>query len=732
MSMFSKLPWSSGGEQQQQHEEEQSLTSVLPTPQARSDLTLLVANCTETMRKGITDTFDLNQIGKMEDMMSKLKVDESAQNSDPAATPEKTEEEKKRAEEKAQREQAERERELSGPKMQELQKAALQHFDDWRDSVLLRIGEVVNQREEAVSQKKEAHAQTPRVPSMKAPEPSKYDEGVSKALKELCPPTETPLVELEEEHRALILHSVLLLLLSLEHYSAHSRVLLLHLTSSLNLSIGFLADDESKIARGLLSAAEMKADDETKKKQEDNKESRKWKVGLASVAGAALIGVTGGLAAPLVAAGIGSVMGGLGLGATAAAGYLGTLASSSIIVGGLFGAYGGRMTGQMMDQYAKEVEDFSFVPVRTYHKPRKIEKEYRRLRVAIGISGWLTEKDEVVEPWKVIGPEMEAFALRFELQALLNLGNSLTTMIRSAAWGYAKSEIIKRTVFASLTAALWPLGLLKVSRIIDNPFSVAKSRADKAGEVLADALINRAQGERPVTLIGYSLGARVIFTCLKSLAARKAFGLVENVVLLGAPTPSTAADWRLIRAVTTGRVVNVYSTSDYILGFLYRSSSIQYGVAGLEPVAYVPGVQNVDVTDLIAGNHTSYRYLCGRILRKIGFEDVDLAAVEQEEKALEKATEAEEEERKQNEASTKEGATTEAEVKEMEGEVQKKNEASMMDWATEKFRAGGASASSAAIQAKEWVQRNANPRSGGQNASNDVGGAAGAVGSSLI
>jgi hypothetical protein len=418
-----------------------------------------------------------------------------------------------------------------------------------------------------------------------------------------------------------------------------------------------------------------------------------------------------------------------GLGATAAAGYLGTLASSSVIVGGLFGAYGGRMTGQMMDAYAKEVEDFSFVPVRTYHKPRKIDKEFRRLRVAIGISGWLTEKDEVVEPWRIIGPEMEAFALRFELQALLNLGNSLTTMLRSAAWGYAKSEIIKRTIFASITAALWPLGLLKVSRIIDNPFSVAKSRADKAGEVLADALINRAQGERPVTLIGYSLGARVIFICLKSLAARKAFGLVENVVLLGAPTPSTAADWRLIRAVCTGRVVNVYSTSDYILGFLYRSSSIQYGVAGLEPVSFVPGVQNVDVTDLVAGNHTSYRYLCGRILRKIGFEDVDLAAVEQEEKALEEATKAEEKEREQNEANTKESAGSEAEVKDMEGKVQQKNEASMMDWASEKFKAGGASASSAANQAKNWVQKNASPN---QGASKDVGGAAGAVGSSLI
>jgi hypothetical protein len=50
-----------------------------------------------------------------------------------------------------------------------------------------------------------------------------------------------------------------------------------------------------------------------------------------------LIGVTGGLAAPLVAAGIGTVMGGLGLGATAAAGLLGTLAESSIVVGALFG-----------------------------------------------------------------------------------------------------------------------------------------------------------------------------------------------------------------------------------------------------------------------------------------------------------------------------------------------------------------------------------------------------------
>ena len=140
--------------------------------------------------------------------------------------------------------------------------------------------------------------------------------------------------------------------------------------------------------------------------------------------------------------------------------------------------------------------------IHNFHRPRKIEKEFRRLRVAIGISGWLTDKEEAVVPWRVVRLSIERFALRWELEALLKLGSSISIIVQSAAWSYAKSEIIKRTAFAGLSAGLWPLGLLKVSRIVDNPFSIARERSEKAGEVLADALINKAQGERPVTLIG--------------------------------------------------------------------------------------------------------------------------------------------------------------------------------------------------------------------------------------
>ncbi len=599
-----------------------------------------------------------------------------------------------------------------------------------------RVGTVVNSKETASSQMKTTPAPKSTLnssPDKKINPETTGSQNVTpdSVLTALYPPVSTQLSLLEEPTKILIVHSILLLLLSLEHYVAPSRVLLLYLTSSLNLPLAVLISDEKKVAKGLLEAAkQMSGETEAQKKAEENKQLRKWKVGLASVAGAALIGVTGGLAAPLVAAGVGSVMGGLGLGATAAAGYLGSVAGSTLIVGGLFGAYGGKMTGQMMDAYAREVEDFAFLPVHGSHKDqnekhagtkhdskpptsfdqidaaadRTASQEHlthtekdavsdpssRRLRVTIGITGWLTSKPEILTPWHVLAPtSSEVFALRWELEALLNLGNSLTTMVSSAAWGYAKQEVLRRTIFASLMAAMWPLALLKVSRVVDNPFSVAKSRADKAGEVLADALINKAQGERPVSLIGYSLGARVIYTCLQTLARRRAFGLVESVVLIGAPTPSDTSDWRIVRSVVSNRLVNVYSENDYVLGFLYRTSSIQYGIAGLQKIEGLPGVENVDVSESVSG-HLRYRYLIGHILQKIGFEGISAEEVQKEEHALHKMDE-EEKRKRDSEGGAKEGGEEEEAAK-MEREVQEKTDkglvSSTMSYVPKRLKTG--------------------------------------------
>lgn len=278
----------------------------------------------------------------------------------------------------------------------------------------------------------------------------------------------------------------------------------------------------------------------------------------------------------------------------------------------------------MVDTYAKEVEDFKFLPVKEeWGVARKIEDEEseRRLRVTIGVNGWLTSKEDIIKPWRSLGQASEVFALRYEMDALIELGTSLKSMVSSYAWSYVKLEILKRTVLASLWSALWPVYLLKMATSIDNPFGLARTRSEKAGEVLADALINKAQGERPVTLIGYSLGARVIYSCLMSLAERKAFGLIESVIFIGSPIPSNTDSWRVMRSVVSGTMTNVYSENDYILAFLYRATSIQFGVAGLQAIKDVEGVANLDLSKEVSG-HLRYPELIGKILKRVGFGDV--------------------------------------------------------------------------------------------------------------
>ena len=82
-----------------------------------------------------------------------------------------------------------------------------------------------------------------------------------------------------------------------------------------------------------------------------------------------------------------------------------------------------------------------------------------------------------------------------------------------------------------------------------------------------------------------------------------------------------------------GRVVNVYTTSDLLLGFLYRTSKAQVGVAGLSAIEGVHGVESHDVSHLVKG-HNQYRLAVGAILKEVEFEDLDLEEVERETEEL--------------------------------------------------------------------------------------------------
>ncbi|KAF2470495.1 DUF726-domain-containing protein [Lindgomyces ingoldianus] len=641
-----------------------SLTSVLETPTLRVELALLVLLCTDAMRSDLIATFDPNKTHETASSTAPPPPPSPKPRTSPAQDLISFDEPQDEALIVAERARRVRQREVESTQMQGLRRGALTFFDKWRAGVMHRICDVLCVRGEVVRQakakRKQALDESERISQGNSllvdfggdPFGAVDHRGKGKRSHGYYEVIETKLLGFDEPKKVLILHCLLLLLLSLEHYPAHSRVLLLHLSSSLEIEVDVLAEHEKSVAQGLLASAasQMDAEESAKKQAANDSASRKWKIGLAAVGGAVLIGVTGGLAAPLLAAGVGTVMGGLGLGATVISGYLGALAGSTVLVGSLFGAYGGKMTGRLMKQYAREVQDFEFIPIQDPERPSAqhshewsedqdardpSKREQHRLRVCIGISGWLNSPSDVNKPWEVIEASgIEPFSLRFEMDAMLRLGNSLNDVLFSYAWDGVTYTVVSRTLLGALYAGLWPLGLVKVASVLDNPFSVALARADKAGKVLARALIDKVQGERPVTLTGYSIGARVIYSCLVELAEQNAFGLVESVVLMGAPVPSDTRSWRQIRSVVAARVVNVYSTEDYILGFLYRASKLQIGVAGLQDVKGVFGIENVDMSKLV-NSHDKYRFLVGNILTKIGLGDIDFSKVAEQERALE-------------------------------------------------------------------------------------------------
>jgi hypothetical protein len=170
-----------------------------------------------------------------------------------------------------------------------------------------------------------------------------------------------------------------------------------------------------------------------------------------------------------------------------------------------------------------------------------------------------------------------------------------------------------------MAAIQLPVVLTKLSYLIDNPWAVSLDRATSAGLILADSLIERSLGTRPITLVGYSLGARVIFSCLKELAKKGAFGLIQNVYMFGSPIVAKREEFLKARSVVSGRFVNGYNRNDWILGYLFRltNGGIRR-VAGLGALDDCPGIENVDVTDLVAG-HMEYRKAMPSLLMRCGW-----------------------------------------------------------------------------------------------------------------
>jgi hypothetical protein len=309
-------------------------------------------------------------------------------------------------------------------------------------------------------------------------------------------------------------------------------------------------------------------------------------------------------------------MGAIGLGLTAE-----LLASSVgvLLVTSLFGIAGGGLAGSKIAKRLCGLSDFSFHPF-----PRAPSLPVvPSLHATLLIPGYLCSKTDVVD---VFTPSFapyvnyqDVYALSYDEQVLLSFGMALQEFVHKQAISMVGFEAVKHTAFSTLATAMTiPFVVAKAGDLIDNPWTLVLDRAKKAGLVLADVLQERVQGKRPVSLIGYSAGALAVFECCLELHKRKCFGLVDSVILLGAPINASDTDmWKNASSVVSRRFINGYTRNDWILSFLFRMQTMNVKVAGLCKVERVKSVNSVDLTLLVNG-HLGYRDKMREILDMIG------------------------------------------------------------------------------------------------------------------
>ncbi|TBU65863.1 hypothetical protein BD310DRAFT_912243 [Dichomitus squalens] len=412
-----------------------------------------------------------------------------------------------------------------------------------------------------------------------------------------------------------------------------NTVLLLHVTADKEYSsrtrtflFSIAPVDEKSVARTLKNPT--RAIEEAEKKtnaarEEHSRRSRIMRyagIGAGAIAGGTIIGLTGGLAAPAIGAGVSSILGWMGVGGTAV-GVLATgLAGSSVVCGAVFGAYGSKESARVISQYTRDVQDLAIKPV---HEPRET------MAARLCVTGWLDKTEDVTAPWTVFKGD-DTFALQWEVEALEKLSKALYDLMKTQALQYIKGQIIRRTVLAGLWSALSPTAWTKAAKIIDNPWVTASNLAERTGKVLGDLLAQRVLGSRPITLVGYSLGSLVIFEALQYLASlppAQTLGLIQDVYLFGSPISTSAAQWAAVRRVVSGRVVNGYGKNDYVLAVLARASGMSWRVAGIAPVE-LQGVENV-ACDEVDG-HLKWRGMIGQCLAKCSAYVVDQAEVKKQ------------------------------------------------------------------------------------------------------
>lgn len=272
---------------------------------------------------------------------------------------------------------------------------------------------------------------------------------------------------------------------------------------------------------------------------------------------------------------------------------------------------------------------------------------------------WLEDDERcpIVWDWRRVYGIADIHTISWESQHLSSLCHIVENLAIEVSSQATRVALQFSVIGAIISAVAIPSALMTASKLIDDPYQICILRADEAGRELAKCLL-QSDEKRPVSLVGFSFGARVIYACLRELARqqeiwedsrapktcgspdqkdgsrlpsflkkkskenlrfeydREPASLVEDVVFIGLPRVYDKTVISSCRRVTGGRLVNCYISHDWLLSLMFAARG---GFpCGIRPIKDVPGVENIDVSDLVE-SHIRYADAVPRILQRVRF-----------------------------------------------------------------------------------------------------------------
>lgn len=352
------------------------------------------------------------------------------------------------------------------------------------------------------------------------------------------------------------------------------------------------------------------------RKEDPNKSNNRW-ILAGAVAGGAILTASGFIAAPAIGGIIGSKALGLSGAAATSAGTAffggGSIATGGLgmaggkaVIAGLFGLGGAALGGKKAAHRTGELKEFRVEPL-----------DGGGTRVVLGISGFLSQHEDFGDHWSGLRDFYDGEtikALRWESKSLTSLGATLGKIGATFAARHGGAKAAAQASRAAASTVGLPLFALAALNVIDNPWSVARDRADKAGRALADVLRNQPWGSRPVTLVGFSLGTRVLVHALSELTNDEIGRRIESVYLLGGAVAADCDQIDRIRHAVSGPIINGFCHHDWVLKYLYRAAEWETPI-GLAPLER-DHILDVDLNDIVDG-HLDYNSKLPAVLDRV-------------------------------------------------------------------------------------------------------------------